>query len=141
MTWQLFDANILGEPYQILLDDQFVGNMPCDELPTLSWFGIWCRQDTDGHFWNQLETEKLSGIENDLLRLASEFSNGWAVYVRRAISTGKFEYCFYHGEGAALQDALQPLKTLHPEYRIEYDSQPDPEWSLYTAWLEGAPNS
>jgi hypothetical protein len=32
-------------------------------------------------------------------------------------------------------------KALHPEYRIEYDSQPDPQWSLYIDWLKSAPNS
>ncbi len=141
MAWQLFDTTLMGETFQILQDDRFAGNLPGEELPTLSWFGIWCRMDTDGSFWNHAETDALAQIEEDLLRLASEFGNGWVVYVRRAISAGKYEYYFYSGGDARLRDALKPLQDLHPGYRIEHDSQPDPEWSLYTTWLKEAPNS
>ena len=141
MTWQLFDTTIIGDPFQILLDDRFVADIPGGELPNLAWFGVWCRQDTEGRFWNHAETDKLAEIESDLLRLASEFSNGWAVYVRRAISAGRREYFFYFGGDAALHEVLKPLQELHPKYRIEYDSQPDAQWSLYTAWLKEAPNS
>ena len=141
MTWRLFDTTIIGNQSQILLDDQFAADIPGDELPNLAWLGVWCQQDTEGRLWNHAETDTLDQIENDLLRLASQFGNGWAVYVRRAISAGKREYCFYYGGDAALNEALPPLQKLHPEYRIEYDANPDPQWSLYTAWLKEAPNS
>lgn len=42
---------------------------------------------------------------------------------------------------AAGCESVWPLKALHPEYRIEYDSQPDPQWSPYIDWLKSAPNS
>lgn len=55
MTWQLFDTTIVGNQSQVLLDDQFVADMPGEELPNLAWFGVWCQQDTEGRLWNHAE--------------------------------------------------------------------------------------
>ncbi len=141
MAWQLFDTTIIGNQSQILLDDQYLADIPGEELPNLAWFGVWCQQDTEGRYWNQAETDALNKIESDLLALLDQFSNGWAVYVRRAISAGKREYFIYYGGDAALQEALPAIQKLHPEYRIEYDTEPDPEWSYYATWLKEVPNS
>lgn len=135
MSWQLFDTSIVGNQSQILLDDQFVADIPGEELPNLAWFGVWCQMDTEGRYWNHAETDTLDLIESNLLRMASHFSNGWAVYVRRSISAGKREYFFYYGGDAALDLALPEIQKLHPEYRIEYENEPDPLWSLYKTWL------
>ena len=141
MTWQLFDATIVGNQSQVLLDDQFVSDNPGEALPNIAWFGVWCMQDTDGQFWNPEEADMLEQIETELLDLAAQHSNGWAVYVRRAISAGKREYFFYFGGDATLYEVLPALKALHPEYRIEYDTKVDPEWTHYFSWLKEAPNA
>ena len=141
MAWQLFDTTIVGNQSQVLLDDQYVSDNPGEELPNLAWFGVWCQQDTDGHYWNPAESDTLDKIEHNLLGLVSQFGNGWAVYVRRAISAGKREYFIYYGGEASIIEALPALQALHPEYRIEYDSKEDPQWSYYFAWLKEAPNA
>jgi hypothetical protein len=141
MTWQLFDIEILGNQAQVLLDDQYVADNPGAELPNIAWFGVWCQQDTGGHYWNPEETDKLNQIEQQLLDLAGQYGNGWAVYVRRVISAGKREYFFYFGEDASLVNVLAELKMLYPEYRIEYDVKPDLDWSHYSSWLKEAPNA
>ena len=141
MTWQLFDIEIVGNQAQVLLDDQFVSDNPGEALPNIAWFGVWCQKDTIGQFWHPEETDTLNQIEHELLDLAGQFGNGWAVYVRRVFTAGKREYFFYYGDGATLSDALPALQALHPEYRIEYDVKPDPDWSYYFAWLKEAPNA
>lgn len=141
MTWQLFDAEILGNQAQVLLDDQFITDNPGEDLPNIAWFGVWCSKDTEGHFWNPEETDTLNQIEQELLDLAGQSGNGWAVYVRRVISAGKREYFFYFGGDAALSDVLPQLQSQHPEYRIEYDVKPDPAWTYYFSWLKEAPNA
>lgn len=141
MTWQLFDSEILGNQSQVLLDDQFVSENPGEALPNIAWFGVWCIKDTDGQFWNPEEADMLEQIETELIELAAQHSNGWAVYVRRAISAGKREYFFYFGGDATLYQVLPALQALHPEYRIEYDTKVDPEWAYYFSWLKEAPNA
>lgn len=141
MTWQLFDTTVVGNQSQILLDDQYLTELPGEELPTLAWFGVWCQQDTNGHYWNPTETDTLDAIEKDLLGLVSQHGNGWAVYVRRAVSAGKREYFFYCGEETAVHQALPAIQALYPEYRIEFDIKPDPQWTFYTSWLKQAPNN
>ena len=141
MTWQLFDATIIGNQAQVLLDDQFVSDNPGEALPNIAWFGVWCMKDTDGQFWNPEEADMLEQIETELLELAAQHSNGWAVYVRRAISAGKREYFFYFGGDATLYQVLPALQAMHPEYRIEYDTKVDPEWTYYFSWLKEAPNA
>jgi len=141
MTWQLFDIEILGNQAQVLVDDQYIADNPGESLPNIAWFGVWCLKDTDGHFWSPEETDMLDQIESELLGLAAQFGNGWAVYVRRVISAGKREYFFYFGGDATLADALPALQALYPEYRIEYDVKPDPEWSYYFSWLKESPNA
>ena len=67
MTWQLYDTEILGNQSQVLLDDNFVGDVPGDELPNLAWIGIWCRKDTEGHYCHPDELDQMEQIENDLM--------------------------------------------------------------------------
>jgi hypothetical protein len=76
-----------------------------------------------------------------LIGLVSQFGHGWAVYVRRAISAGKREYFIYYGGDASIIKALPALQALHPEYRIEFDTKEDPQWSFYFSWLKEAPNA
>jgi hypothetical protein len=133
MTWQLFDIEILGNQAQVLVDDQYITDNPGESLPNIAWFGVWCLKDT--------ESDILDQIESELLGLAAQFGNGWAVYVRRVISAGKREYFFYFGGDATLSDALPALQALHPGYRIEYDVKPDPEWTYYFSWLKESPNA
>ncbi len=97
MAWQLFDTTIVGNQSQVLLDDQYIADNPGAELPNLAWFGVWCQQDTDGHYWNPAESDTLDRIESDLLRLVFQYGHAWAVYVRRAVSAGKREYFVYYG--------------------------------------------
>ena len=139
MTWQLFDIEIIGNQSQVLLDDQYISDNPGESLPGIAWFAVWCLQDTAGHYWNPEETDTLDKIESDLLDLVGQYGNGWAVYVRRVASAGMREYFIYYGEDAALSEVVPALKALHPEYRIETETKPDPQWQQYFRWLKEAP--
>lgn len=141
MTWQPFDTTIIGNQSQVLLDDQFIGDTPGEDLPNLAWFGIWCLQDAEGHYWNPAETDKLDDMENGLLGLAAQFADGWGVYVRRVVSSGKREYFFYYGGEADMPGVLPALQHLYPDYRIEFDSRPDPKWEDSFSWLKESPNA
>lgn len=60
MTLQLFDAEILGNQAQALLNDQFITDNPGKDLPNIAWFGVWCLKDTDEPYWNPEETDTLN---------------------------------------------------------------------------------
>lgn len=94
MAWKLFDTMIIGNSSQILLDDQFLANIPGEELPELAWFGVRCRMDTEGRYWNQAETDTLNKIESDQLALLDQFGNDRAVYVRRRNPPGNVNISF-----------------------------------------------
>ncbi len=140
MTWQLYDTEILGNQSQVLLDDNFVGEIPGDELPNLAWIGIWCRKDTEGHYCHPDELDQMEQIENELMELAAQFAHGWAVYTRRVATSGMREYFFYFGGDAELDKVAPALKEKYPEYRIESEAKPDPEWKLYLSWIKTAPH-
>ncbi len=139
MTWQLYDTEILGNQSQVLLDDSFVGELPGEELPNLAWIGVWCQKKPEGTYWHPDEAEMLDKIENNLLELVSQYSNGWAVYTRRVVSAGLREYFFYFGGDAELDKVAHALKEKFPEYRIEAEAKPDPTWELYLSWVKTAP--
>ena len=50
MAWQLFDTTIVGNQSQVLPDDHYLSGLPGEELPNLAWCGVWCQQDTEGHY-------------------------------------------------------------------------------------------
>jgi hypothetical protein len=82
----------------------------------------------------------LDKIENDLLQLVSEYGHGWAVYTRRVATAGLREYYFYFGGEAELEKVGPALKVKYPEYRIESEAKPDPQWELYLSWVKTAQN-
>lgn len=141
MTWQLYDTEILGNQSQVLLDDSFVGELPGEELPNLAWVGVWCQKKPEGQYWHPEEAEMLDKIENELLELVSHYANGWAVYTRRVVTSGLREYFFYFGGDAELEKVAPALKEKHPEYRIESEAKPDPQWELYLSWVKSAPHN
>jgi hypothetical protein len=136
MAWTHYQFDIQGNPAGALLDTQFAARPPADQLPKLAWFGVYCRQSPDGAFWDPKEQPALDAIENDLVRLCSEFGTGWAVYVRRLDTPGLREYYVYFGGSAELEKVLPCLKALHAGYRLEFESRADAQWAHYKAWIE-----
>jgi hypothetical protein len=135
MPWSHRTTHIQGRPAGVLLDDRFRAALPVRELPRLAWFGVYCRHEPGGGFWNPDETASLDSIEQDLIGLCSRFGDGWAVYVMRIDTRGIREYYFYCGGSAALAQALQSLRAAHPDYRIEFDETTDADWSRYRTFL------
>lgn len=139
MTWKFFEIRNGDEKAQVLLDHRFAGEPPSDALPNIGWFGVWCKNDPRGAYWDPAEAAALDALEEDLIALAEQFGNGWAVYLRRHATPGLREYYFYFGDGAELAKVAVALTTKHPGYRIEYEARPDPKWSGYASWLKEAP--
>jgi hypothetical protein len=136
MTWTYHEFEIEGKPAGALLDMQFAKQPPRDQLPNVAWFGVFCLLPAGGAFWDPDEQPTLDAIEDDVIRLCGSFGNGWAVYVHRLDTPGVREYFVYFGGTAELEKVLPSLKALHPEYRIEFESRPDPQWAHYKSRLE-----
>ena len=135
MAWIHQTVQVKGRPTQALIDDQFRAAAPVKELPNLFWIGVWCRMPAGAGLWDPTETEALDRLENNLIALCDELARGWAVYVRRLATPGIREYYFYAGDHAELAKALPRLQALHPDYRIELERKPDPDWRHYHEWL------
>lgn len=139
MSWKFFEAKAGQDRAQILIDLQFGGQMPTEQLPHLAWFGVWCKEDPKGAFWSPHEAPRLDAIEEDLIKLVEAHGNGWAVYVRRYATPGVREYYFYFGGDADLSKVAVNLTDRHPGYRIEFEVGTDPTWSKYAQWMQAAP--
>ncbi|MFN0018044.1 MAG: DUF695 domain-containing protein [Pirellulaceae bacterium] len=136
MPWTHYQFEIHGRPVGVLLDTQFASQPQREQLPNVAWFGVFCRLPPSGAFWDPKEQEHLDAIESDLIGLCGSFGNGWAIYVRRVDTPGLREYYVYFGGIAELEKVLPGLKSLHADYRIEFESRPDPEWEQYESWIK-----
>ena len=135
MTWRTYLCEISDKSALVLIEDRFADQFPVDELPLLSWFGVYCNKPTEGAFWNPDETNLLDRLENDLLKLSEQFGHGWAVYVFRLATTGIREYYLYHTDAAEMRRALEELRRLYPNYRIDFDTTDDAKWEQYRRYV------
>jgi hypothetical protein len=136
MTWTHYQFEIRGRLADALLDTRFAAQPPADKLPSMAWFGVYCRLNPGGAFWDPKEGESLDAVERDLINLCGGFGNGWAVYVRRLDTPGLREYYVYFGGSAELEKVVPCLKALHAGYRIEFEKRADPEWAHYRSWIQ-----
>ena len=136
MAWVTQRGEVSGRPAIVLLDRQFEFSAPVVELPQLVWFGVWCRFDPKGAFWDPDETEDLEVVEKNLLTFAGSYARGNGVYVKCVSTPGLREYYFYTAEGTHVDMAIGPLKAIHHNYRIEADVMSDPGWKDYKKFVE-----
>src|SRR5262245_24950238 len=118
MSWTYYKFEIQDKPAGALLDTQFSGGPPKDQLPNVAWFGVHCRLPAGAGFWDPKEESDLDALESDLIQLCSSFGNGWAVYVRRLDTPGLREYYVYFGGDAEMEKVTPSLNALHAGYRI-----------------------
>jgi Family of unknown function (DUF695) len=88
-----------------------------------------------GTFWNPEESNPLDRLENDLLKLSEQFGHGWAVYVLQIVTPGIREYYLYHANAAEMRRVLEDLRSLHPNYRIDFDTIDDAKWEQYRRYV------
>ncbi|MBS2000522.1 MAG: DUF695 domain-containing protein [Candidatus Obscuribacterales bacterium] len=131
MTWTVHQRQIEGRTAQILLDDYFVPHAPVKDLVLLSGFSLYCRQEPVNTLWHPDEADTLDTIEERLINLCEKYAHGWSVYVMRMATFGVREYYFYHSASAELPKAYAELKNLTPDYRIEFATVNDPDWTQY----------
>jgi hypothetical protein len=135
MSWENYICQIEEQLASVLIDRRFEGEFPLKELPGLFWVAVYSNLPARGAFWHPDETPALDDIENNLLKLAESFGNGWIVYVLRIDTVGAREYYFYYGKGADVNKVTALLKSLHPSYRIESETKDDPEWGEYQKYV------
>jgi hypothetical protein len=135
MAWHHYLCEISDKPASVLIDDRFAEQSPVGELPRLSWFGVYCHEPTGGAFWNSAETVLLDQVEKDLIKLSEQHGHGWVVYVLRIATPGIREYYLYHADHAELDAVLEALQSLHPDYRIDFDTIDDNTWEEYRRYL------
>ena len=135
MPWSQRIIQLEGRPAQVLIDDRFSSLAPVAELPRLARFGVFCRRDSGGGFWDPVETSSLDALEEDLIRLCGQFGRGCAAYVMRIDTRGLREYFVYSGGAAALAEVRSVLRGAHPDYRIDYEETTDADWDRYTTFL------
>jgi len=135
MTWQHYLCEISDKPASVLIDDRFADQLPVNEMPRLSWFGVYCNEPHEGAFWNPDETIPLDRLEKDLIKLSEQFGHGWAAYVLRLATPGIREYYLYHTDVAEMRRALEDLRSLHPHYRIDFETADDAKWEQYRRYV------
>ena len=135
MSWKHYTCEISGRRALVLVDDRFAQQSPIKQMPRLSWVGVYCNQPTGGAFWNPDETELLDRLEDDLIKLSEKFGRGWIVYLLRIATSGVREYYLYHDDQAGVSDTLKNLRTLYPNYRIDFETTNDETWEQYCRFV------
>jgi hypothetical protein len=131
MAWKNHLCEIKGKLSSVLVDQRFENEFPLKELPNVFWVAVYCNLPSNDSFWHPDETLALDDIENNLLKLAESFGNGWIVYVIRIDTVGVREYYFYYGKHADVDKVTTLLKSLHPSYQIESETKEDAKWTEY----------
>lgn len=139
MTWTVHTREIEGKPAQVLIDDNFADQAPVADLVNLSGFSLYCRQEPINSLWHPDEGDALDVIEERLINLCEKFSHGGSLYVMRVATYGVREYYIYHSNKAELYKSYAALRELHPEYRLEFATILDPQWTEYLKYLQAAP--
>jgi len=135
MAWKNYVCEIKGKPASVLVDQRFENEFPLKELPKVLWVAVYGNLPSNDSFWHPDETSALDNIENNLLKLAGSFGNGWIVYLIRIATFGIREYYFYYGKHADINKVPTLLKSLHPSYRIESETKEDAKWIEYKNYV------
>ena len=138
MAWQLHDLLESGKPVQLMLEDRFRNDLPGAELPRLVRLRVNFIQPAEDYYWHPDESAKIDDIEDQLLQLADQHGEGWVVFVQRRAEAGCLDFYFYVGSEAKIEQVIPDLKTVHPEYRIDFEESSDPSWSAYLGWFDAA---
>lgn len=135
MAWQLYECTILDLPALVLIDNRFAGTAPLEELPLLTWVGVYNRLPHGEGLWDPDETDDLEALEAELLLRFEARGQGWAVYVLRIVTPGVREYYVYHSGQARVGRAVQDIHKTWPRYRIETSTIQDPLWVQYRKYV------
>ena len=137
MSWIQASLQLHDRAVHAILDARFSATAPVPELPCLNWIGLWMREAVpENSYVAETKHESFLALEREMIQLAAEISNGWAVYCIRLLSRGIAEYYFYTRDVDTLSRLLPLLKHQHPEYRIERECKTDPAWSEYKKYLK-----
>lgn len=134
-NWKIYKCDISGRAALVMINVSYSEQAPIEKLPFLLWFGVYCKNQPEGAFWNPNETEMLDHIEDDLLLTVERRKRGWAVYPLRIATPGIREYYFYADNSNSRGSILDEIKALHPTYRIEADAKLDQLWERYKTFL------
>ena len=135
MPWRNYICQIEDKLAAVLIDQRFEDEFPLKELPKIFWVAVYSNLHGNDSFFHPDEAPALDEIENNLLKLAESFGNGWIVYVMRIDMVGIREYYFYYGKHADVDKISTLLKSLHPSYRIESETKEDSEWIEYEKYI------
>jgi hypothetical protein len=132
MSWHQAHVQLKDRLAHVLLDGRFAGTAPVAALPCLNWFGVWCREGTsEDEFIAVSEEAAISTLERQLIEVAGQCADGWAVYCMRVLSRGMVEYYLYSRDSSTLEDVSAEMLQYFPEYRIEHEAKDDASWFEY----------
>ena len=136
MVWRQSNIQLQDRAAHALVDDRFASDPPTQQLPWLTWVGVWFRYETpEGRYISGEEEADFGIFEKRLIELADSLAQGWAVYCLRLLSRGIVEFYFYTRDESTLASLVDRFKLQYPEYRVEKDTFPDTEWVEYKKYL------
>lgn len=131
--WDFFFLRVDDQPASIFVDLGLADEAPIGDFPYLGYVRVAMLNPRADGLSSEAEFDALCALDNDLS--AHIAADGAALYVGRNTSGGHRDFYFYAEDAEEFAQAAAAAVALHPAYRCEIGSRPDPDWSVYFDFL------
>lgn len=135
--WEFYFCNIDGKFGSIFVDLGLLKFAPMPDKPHVVWVSIKMTKPTENGMSSQAESGVLGDIENALADKIDARHN--SIYVGRTTSAGYRDLYFYFGDTTLYDKTISEAMVAWPEYRFEFGTEQDKEWSGYIDFLYPRP--
>lgn len=128
--FNFYQCRVNDKPASIYLDLGLKAGAPDPKRPQILVVWAYLRYpDPDNALATDAEFEALGEMEDRLAEALSDRHG--ARYAGRITHEGRREFYFYSASASGMEAAAKEALATFGNYRIDYWSQPDPEWKQY----------
>jgi hypothetical protein len=127
--WDFYFCNVNDVLSSIMVNLSAIRRAPENDKPWLLWAWVHLLDGRPDGLSSDVEASKLYEIEN-ALTTALKWPCG-AELLGRITGGGRREFYCYAPATKGFETAVDKLRSLFPEYRIEYGSKRDADWKQY----------
>jgi len=135
-NWDFYFANVNEKPASLFVDLGIHETAPDTEKPWLLWLHVYLSSPREDGLSTSEEAEVLWHIEDTL---TSAISGSDTIPVGRITTDGRREFYFYGSTDNKFPDAVAQSMTLFPNYKYDFGTQCDPQWTQYFELLHPSP--
>ena len=129
-NWKSYFCNVNSKLASIALNLSLNEDIPIESKPWLLWVWVYLQRPRPDGLSDQSEFETISAIEDQLAKRLASICE--AVEAGRITTDGRREFYFYVPKSPLDASVItEALSSSFPEYRFDWGTKHDPEWSQY----------